>query len=568
MGETSDSRTTDRRTVLKMAAAGGLATSAGCLEFTEDGGGDLPDLEDQSDPDLDWNVDDVQMGGEFIGTIGANINAFDPPSISDTTSAKTTDLVYEGLTVMDYDLEVVPCLASDWEQVDDLTYEFSLREGVQFHNGDELTAEDVQVSLERFEESARHADVYDWYESSEIVDDYTIRLTLWRQFAPFLSNLAGIPITPAAAVDGDVDLSTNPVGTGPYVFEEYREDDLFRVSRNEDYWFEETDQLPGVAPIETVTLRIITEQSAQISALRGGDVDMINNIDPEDIASLQNDDQFTVTQTFSPGYDMLIYPMQVGPFQNEKIRRGITRLIPRESITQDVVFHGHAQPAAHPISPALTDQYYDEEFTEEMRDEYVGQNEDRAMELLEEGFEEAGVEQPYQVEIISNENPVRVQWAQVIQNRLNETDYFDVSLEEIEWATYVDLVLGEGSQEREQLVALGWSGGSDPNYQVNLLFNSEYHTPGCCNVNHYANQEVDQLIAQGVETTDPDERSDIYLDLSEVLCRDSPMAFLWYNFATDAIRSERITNWRTAPIDSWETRAIYTPQIGQTAWLE
>lgn len=545
--------------------------TAGCLGLT-DPETELPDLQDQSDPDLDWTVDDINMGGEFVGTIGANINAFDPINVSDTTSAKTTNLIYEGLTVVDFENEIHPCLATDWEQIDDTTFEFSLEQGVQFHDDyGEMTAEDVQVSIERYEDSPRHGDVFDWYESSEVIDDYTIRIELWRPYAPFLSDMAGISIVPAEAgmddEDGDIDLTNNPLGTGPYEFVEYRPDDLFRAERFDDYWWEGDDLTPDVAPIETVTLHVIEEQGAQLAALQGGDVDMINSIDPEDVGMIQQNEDFTITQTFSSGFDMLIYPLQLEPYSNEKVRRGITRLIPREEIVQNVVFHGHAQEAAHPISPSLGETYFDADFHERMNEEYVGEDHDRGVELVEEGFEELGIDAPYETEIISNENPVRIAWAEVIQHTLNETGLFDVSLEEVEWATYVDMVLGEGSEERDQLVALGWSGGADPDYQVNLLFNSEYNTPGCCNVNHYHSQEIEQLISDGVETFDDEERAEIYEDMSEILCRESPMSFLWYGFAMDAIRDDTIVNWRTYYNDSGETTAIYTPQIGQVAWL-
>ncbi|XVH32427.1 ABC transporter substrate-binding protein [Haloferacaceae archaeon DSL9] len=556
----------DRRTILKAAGVAGTVGLAGCIGDEGGEGGtqdvDVPDIPQGGDEDLS----NVREGGTFIGTLGANISNYDPTEITDTTSRKAFALTYESLLEVNFDGEPQPVLAADYEQLDETSFEFSLREGVRFHNGDEMTAEDVQASIERYEGTPREGTVYDWYEGSEIVDDYTIRLDLQRPFAPFLTALHEVWIVPAAAANGDIDLSNEPVGTGPFQFVDHQDDSHFEVRRFEDYWWESDDDMPEVAPIETVRLEIITEQSVQQSALESGDVDMINTPPPESISDLYESDEYAATQTVGTGYDMVIFPVEQGPFVNEKVRRGITRLIRREEIV-NAVFHGHAEVAHTPISPVIPD-YYDEEFEQEMADEYVGFDEETARELIEDGFEEEGVEAPYEVDFITNDNPVRVQWAQLVQQELEQSELFEINLDEMEWSTYVQFISQEDSADHEHLVALGWSAGMDPDDYLREMMTTAQQTPACCNSNHYSNEEFDSLVSEAQEYFEPDERAELYRDAERIVAEEAPIAFLWNGTQNEVVRADRVKNWRTYPEDGYQLNALYKPYFGQVTWLE
>lgn len=563
----------DRRSMLKVMGVAGIASAAGCAGDDPDGDDDTPAADDDdgvADDDGDDDTTPVDtteydIGGEFIGTLGANISNYDPTNISDTTSRKTFDLVYESLMEVNFDGEPTEVLAEEIEQTDDLTFRVHLHEGIMFHPpvDREMTAEDVQFSLERYEGTPREGSVFEWYEDSEIIDDYTIDLHLSKPFAPFFPALHEVNILPAGE---DIDFSETAVGTGPFVFDEHREDELFRVQRNEDYWYEHPDDedFPEYPPIETVTLRIVTEQSAQLSALRSGDVDMINNPLPDAISDLEEEDRFEIQRTIGTGYDLYIFPVQHEPFDDARLRRGITRMIPREAVV-DVVFHGEAEPAAVPISPMLA-EYFDEDFAQEMADEYVGEDQERGLELIGEVFDEYDID-TYEGEIAVNDNPVRVQWAQMIQQTLNETEYFDLSLEEYEWSTYVGMILAEGSQEEEHMVCLGWSAGVDPDDYVREMMTSDQQTPACCNVNHWYTEETDELISEAQQVFDPEERWDLYREAQEIIAEETPIAFLWYQNALNATNADVIQNWEVYPEDGFEFSAMYSPHFDHFTWI-
>jgi peptide/nickel transport system substrate-binding protein len=572
----------NRRKIVKSLGVAGVAGLAGCsgtgngTDTATSGGQDDTETDTATDTPTETatpaDKDQVQMGGELIATFGADVKNFDPTKINDTTSGKAFGLVYESLLATDFSGKPQPVLATSLEQKEsDLMWRATLREGVMFHGmGDfearEVTAEDVKVSYERYEGSPREADVYDWYDSSTVVDDYTIDIKLSRKYAPLKFAIGNVPIVPREVEQGDLDLTETPIGTGPYRFVQHEPDSLFRIERNDEYWFGGNDNMPEQPPIETVTFRVITEQSAQLAALQGGDVDMINNIPAASYSDLKNNSDFNVTERVEGGFDMFIYPMGVTPFDNRKVRRGITRLIPREAIVESV-YSGIGLPAYSPISP-LAQQFTSKEFNERMGEEYAAYDPEAATTLLEEGFSEAGVSAPFETRIITNQNPQRVKWSQLIQESLNSTEFFDVGIEQFEWNTYVGKILAEDAHTNNTLIALGWSAGWDPDAYVHNLFHTKQFTPACCNVPHYSVDEVDTMIDNALQTYDIEERKSIYQDLQERIVQDSPMAFIRFGNAMDAVDADVVKGFSTYPIDGAEYAGVYAPYSDRFTWVD
>ena len=200
-------------------------------------------------------------------------------------------------------------------------------------------------------------------------------------------------------------------------------------------------------------------------------------------------------------------------------------------------------------------------------DEYLGYDEEQASTLLEEGFNEAGVEAPFETTIITNQNPQRVQWTQLIAESLNSTDYFDVSIEQYEWKTYVGKISSESSASNNEIIAVGWSGGWDPDAYVGDLVDSEQFTPNGFNMGHYENSEVDSLLQEGTSTYDIDERGEIYTDLVEILAEDAPMTYIRFGEETDVYDNSVVNGFRTYPINGSEYRGIYSPADGAFTYL-
>lgn len=306
---------------------------------------------------------------ELVGDAGARINTYDPTAMSDNVSNMVTGLIYEQLLEVDFDGTVRPLLATDWTELDDTTWRFELREGVAFHNGDELTAADVRASFERYEGTPRQNDVYDWYEDLEILGDHEIELSLRRSYGPLETMIASVPIVPAAVANGDLDLSDGPVGSGPYEFVEHDAGSLWRMAANANHWHDGTNGVPETPPIETITLRIIAEASSRQLALEKGETHLTTDLPRASLETFESDDDYVVDRTVGGGFDFLGYPLYLEPFTNPKVRRGIGKLIPRETIIEDV-FHGAGTVAYTPVSPLL-EAFVDPEFEAYIADEYV-----------------------------------------------------------------------------------------------------------------------------------------------------------------------------------------------------
>jgi len=510
------------------------------------------------------------MGGDLVVGVQTDVQNFDSINITSGASRSKTGLIYERLTAIDFSLQPQPYLAEDWEYQDDTTVRFDLREGVEFHNGDPFNAASVQASIERSIGTARDGFVSPWYESSDIIDDTTIEFNLKEPFGPLTAEaLPEIQMVPAGAADGDVDLSQEPIGTGPYVFEEHDQGSAFRVTRNDDHWFEGNDVVPETPPIESVEFRVIPEPSTQAAAVESGEIDVAMNVPAGQVQDLR-DGETTEVQELNPGgtYRALAFPVDVEPWDNRKIRRGVTRLMPRQAAA-DLAYDGLASPAYQPVGPLWSDPYIPEEFQQRIIDEYVGTDREAALQLLEEGFEEAGIEPPYETNMVTTTTPTVQRLFEVIQQELNNTQYFDVELEAFDTSTYYDRWLQEDQMERDELSHIGITASPTPYEQFNRLVTESGLPPACCNRMNYVNEEVENLLDEARQTPVNQEQEliDIYQEMVEIVARDCPKAYLVWEGLTNTTQT-RVNNWRVFYDTAWAFTTIYAPFANAVTWIE
>ena len=208
----------------------------------------------------------------------------DPALADDMDSANMNINIYESLLRFKKGtVEVEPALAESWTISDDgLVYTFNLRKGVKFHDGTPFNAEAVKFNFDRqspenrVEKMSYAPLVLDGIAKTEVVDEYTLRITLKKPLTPFLNLMAmtfAAPIaSPTALKKYNNSLMQNPVGTGPYRFVAWDRGQQIVLTRNDEYWGEK-------APVQNVIYRIMKETSARVVALQNGEVDIINGID-------------------------------------------------------------------------------------------------------------------------------------------------------------------------------------------------------------------------------------------------------------------------------------------------
>lgn len=550
ISDTDSRKAATRRKVLAAMGGAGTVALAGCLGDDDD---------DTADDDDRIGEPDEDVTGTISVAVGANPDTVDPMLINDAPSQAIYGHVYEYLVTSDYDLSATPELATDWERSDDdLTWTFELREGVEFHNGDEMVADDVAFSIERIRGTINDTQV-DAVEEVEVIDDTTIEMTTDGVQAQFLTDIGGVPILPRNADGISEDPETDDhafgeesIGSGPFELELFATEDRVELVPFENHWADAHN------PWEQVTFQVVEEIVSQEEAISAGEVDAIDNPAMFDLDQWDGETPEVVTEE-GVGFDLLGFATDAPPYNNPKFRRGLTRLVPRDDVLT-AVYDDNGTPLAAPISPGLG-EYFDEEREQELADEFVGEDEDEALELIEEALEEEGIEPPLEINMQTNINEERERWMEVIQQTWDETEFLDTSLDIIEFPALVDFITDpEGLAESDDtVIGIGWTGGSDPNGHVEDLYHSSNQVPEGNNWSLYESDEADELIEDGQQTIDVDERREIYQDLQEVLAEDSPHAWMWTTDETHVVNPESVEGWRPHPNSSLRFDSIYAP---------
>jgi peptide/nickel transport system substrate-binding protein len=284
----------------------------------------------------------------------------EPPNLDPTggAAAAIDEVVYtnvfEGLTRFDSSGAVQPALAASWDiSADGLVYTFHLHEGVTFHDGSAMNADDVVFSLERaMAEDSTNAQkaLFAGIASVEAVDPATVRVTLSQPNGNFLFNMAwgdAVIVAPETAADN----ATHPVGTGPFVFVEWVQGDHVELARNPDYWGQPV-------ALEKATFKFISDPTAAFAAMMAEDVDAFPNFPaPETLPQLGADPRFNVIVGSTEGETILSINNMSPPLDDVRVREAIAHAINRQEIIDGAMF-GYGTPiGTHfaPHNPAYVD---------------------------------------------------------------------------------------------------------------------------------------------------------------------------------------------------------------------
>lgn len=450
---------------------------------------------------------------------GADAVSLSPHNTNDQPSARVMRQIYDTLIVQTEDLELVPGLASEWEQIDELTWRFTIREGVTFHNGEPLTANDVKFTLDRLrdpETAAPAAFLVTFIDEITVEDEMTVTITTESPFSPMLSHLAHTAtsiLNERAVTEAGDDYGTEVVvGTGPFRFVSWETASQIVLERNDDWW-------GGEVMPERVIFRPIPEGTVRAIELETGGIDISYGVEPADFERLNAnpDIQIATIETLATGY--IGFNTQRAPFDNVLVRQAINHAIDTELII-DVVFEGRGIPATGPISPQV--------FGANLELEQFEFDQERARELLE----EAGFADGFATSIWTNDNPTRMQIAEIVQAQLSEIG-IDVDIQVLEWGTYLE----NTAAGLHDMFILGWvSVTADADYGLYSLFHSStFGNPG--NRTFWSNERVDTLLDLARAEADPDLRFAYYQEIQEIIVEEAPWLFLNITLEDNGLRS-------------------------------
>ncbi|WP_052344324.1 ABC transporter substrate-binding protein [Bacillus ndiopicus] len=472
--------------------------------------------------------------------VGLDVDAtkLDPRLASDSSSKRVTEVVYNGLIRLNANLEAMPDLAESWENPDELTWIFNLRKDVKFHDGEELTAEDVKYTFDTILDPAFQSNslaLFSPITSVEVIDDYKVQFNLSQPYAPLLSYLE-IGIVPKHLAEADSEsLTTKPVGTGPYKFESWDKNNKIVLTANKEYW-------NGAPKTDKLVYFIIPDNSTRVASLESGDIDFIHSpLSASDVERMRGNKDFVTEEKEGVGYTYLNFNMKNDKTADLKVRQAISHLIDKETISK-AIYRGMDKPAKSPLIPAswaYSDDVPDFEYSPE-----------KAKELLKEaGYEDTngdGIVEKNGVDLeielsTHTEDPNRIQVVEYLQNELSKNG-IKTSVTTTEWSTFSNNMM-EG---KYQVALLGWLNLFDPD---RATYN-QFHSSSGNNYGKYNNPKVDALLEEGRKTNDQAKRQEIYKEIATIVNEEVAYNVLLYQGYV-VIHSKKLVGFESSPNGSF-----------------
>ncbi|UCF97848.1 MAG: hypothetical protein JSV89_22210 [Spirochaetaceae bacterium] len=460
-----------------------------------------------------------------------NPDTLDPHKTAGTLTFQTLKSIYDTLVEPDPSEKIVPALAEKWQiSSDGLTWTFTLRQGVKFHNGDTLSSADVKATFDRLmkeETASPKAADYKAIAAVEAPNSSTVVFKLSTPNSPLLATLASgwSAILPKRLIDSGHDFGNQPVGTGPFRFVEWVRDSRVVLEKNPDYWMKDLPKLDGV------NINIITEQTVAVQGLMSGQLDVAYRIDPDAVPQLEANPD-TKVETRLTALTLVMSINCSRPQLNDlRVRQAINHAIDKQKVL-DTVYGGGE------IIGTFTDHgnaYY-KDFTD-----LYPYNPARARQLLK----EAGVGPDREFELFLPQNyELHVKAGEMYQAMLTEVG-MNVQIRLVDWSTWLSDVYRNANYD---LTVIGHTGKLDPDGTL-----GGYGIPEKRYV-RWDNSRAAELIAQGAKVSGFENRKKIYDEVLELMAREVPFMYLGSNYEFNAMRNN-VYEFRITPkLDTFDFR--------------
>ena len=431
-------------------------------------------------------------GGEI--TVGIAQDLDDSLDPHQTVAAGTREVlfnIFEGLVKPNSDGEMIPAVAEKYTLSEDgTTYTFTLREGVKFHNGQTVTAEDVVYSINRCAAVPEGQEkplvaAFSAVKSVEALDEKTVAVTIAQRDLEFISYMTAA-IIPADYENQD----TAPVGTGPFRFVSRTPQQDFVMERFEDYW-------GAPAWLDKVTYKICENADALVMNLNGGSIDLCAHLTSAQASQLNQN--FQVLEGTMNLVQAIYLNNQAKPFDNQLVRQALCYAIDRQGI-MDMVADGHGTAVGSSIYPAFT-KY----FLPELVDKYP-HDVAKAKELLA----QAGYPDGFDMTIsVPNNYQPHMDTAEVVAEQLREAG-INVTIQPVEWSTWLDTIY---NGRQFQATVVGVDAANMTARAMLERFTSDYGK----NFINYNNPAYDTLFQQAINAQDEATQTDLYKQMESML---------------------------------------------------
>ncbi len=492
--------------------------------------------------------DGAAYGDTLVEASIGDISGLIPNITSDSASQEVGGLIYSNLVRTDKDLRLEGELAERWDvSPDNLTIMFHLRRGVRWQDGAPVTARDVDFTYRYMidpKTPTAYGESFRQIARAEIVDPLTYRVTYKQPYAPGLLSW-GIWVLPSHILETPwkegADLRTtqqnrHPIGSGPFVFQEWHAGERVVVEAYQDYW-------EGRPYLKRVVYQIIPDQSTIFLELKARNIDMATLTPTQyrrqtDYPAFQK--EFRKYRYLANAFTYLGFNLTDPRFQDKRVRQAMAYAINKQEIIEGVLL-GLGQPAVGPYKPGTW------WYNPDVKTYPFDPGKAKAL-LAEAGWTAKNSDgvltrdsKPFGFTIMTNQgNQVRQQTAEIIQRRLRAVG-IDVRIQVVDWAAFINTFI---RKRQFEAVMLGWGLGLDPDQYD--LWESHQTGPDQMNFVSFKNAEVDALLEAGRRTFIEAERKAIYGKFQEIMAEEQPVIFLFVPDALPVVAA-RVQNIHPAP---------------------
>lgn len=462
----------------------------------------------------------------LVIAIAADPTGFDPEAVLNNTSGFVMATVFDSLVKYKAgSVDVGPGLAESWEtSADGLTYTFHLRKGVKFHDGTPFNGPNYIKTIKRLLDKQDPDSIYKTGPVESYIDetygevasytapdDNTVVFKFKKSSAPFTTNLAMVwngVVSPTAVHKFGKDFRNHPVGTGPFVFKEWRPGDEVILDANPNYW-------GGKPKVDRIVFKVIPDAQAALLAIKRGDVQILADVGAQTILAAKGDPNLVVLSQPGLAVSGVGLPFDTKPFSDKRVRQALNYAIDRNAIDKSL-FHGLADPMTSPLpaaqwgfDPSLKGYAYDPAKAKKM-------------------LAEAGYPNGFKTELLTYNSPrgynsAGADLAVAIQGYLQKVGV-EASVRKQEMGAYLSEIRSK-TKKYDGMFLVGWTGDNgDPDNFLYELFGSA-NIP-VTNTPRYISPEVDKLLVEARTVPDHDKRVALYHQAQKLILDDAPWIFI------------------------------------------
>lgn len=402
--------------------------------------------------------------------------------------------------------ELIPALATEWKNVDEYTWELTLKKGVKFHNGAPFNAEVVKFNIDYILDKknnsfyrSRWADV----KEVKVIDDYKVQIVTSKSFPTMIQRIADdlLIMEPEHVRDvGLKEAAKTPIGTGAYKFKEWVRDDHLTLEANNDYW-------NGKPLIKEVTFRYIPEFSSRLSSFLSGEIDLFKNVPVDSVEKVENDKNSKIASVGSSRVNYVaLNTFHKGPLQDKRVRQAINYAVNVDELLKNVL-NGHGTKMTGPLSKINADY---------IETKGYGFDPDKAIQLIKDaGYKPE--ELKLTLDTPNGRYPMDTQVAQAIAAQLKKVG-ITVDVQVNEWGNHLTKIR---QREMGDMFILGWGPAFDAQSTIENLFTEGAPYSG------FYEKKIETLIKQALPIFDQDKRKVAFNDLQQKLVEEAAWVPLW-----------------------------------------